>query len=315
MQVKEGKIVIIGAGMVGSAVLSALLSENVVNEIAMIDMNEDKVLGEVLDASHTTAFAYSSNVNIHAGDYKDCEDAQVIIMTAGPSITKENASSRMLLLNKNIAVMNNVMSEIVKYTNEAIIIVVSNPLDILVYYAQSKFNYPRNKLIGTGTLLDTARLRQMIGKQCGVDSKNVHGYVLGEHGESAFITWSKVNVSGIPYDQLESTFDTTLDKEQLYYGMRNVGLDMVRLKGYTSAGIAAACARLLKCIILNEKSVLPIASVIYGEYGLHDVAMSLPSIVGKNGIETILEIPLSDDEKKCLLECEKHIKSIIQSIQ
>lgn len=315
MSIKEGKIVIIGAGMVGSSVLSAVLSENVVNEIAMIDMNEDKVKGEVLDASHTTAFAYSSNVNIHTGSYNDCEDAQVIIITAGPSITKENASSRMLLLNKNIAVMDGVMNEIVKYTKEAIIIIVSNPLDILVYYAQSKFNYPRHKLIGTGTLLDTARLRQMIGKQCGVDSKNVHGYVLGEHGESAFITWSGVNISGIPYDQLESTFNTSLDKEKLYYGMRNVGLDMVRLKGYTSAGIAAACARLLKCIILNEKSVLPIASVINGEYGLYDVAMSLPSIVGKNGIERILEIPLSDDEKKYLLECEKHIKEIINNIE
>lgn len=315
MSIKEGKIVIIGAGMVGSSVLSAVLSENVVNEIAMIDMNEDKVMGEVLDASHTTAFAYSSNVNIHTGNYSDCEDAQVIIMTAGPSITKENASSRMLLLNKNISVMDSVMSEIVKYTKEAIIIIVSNPLDILVYYAQSKFNYPRHKLMGTGTLLDTARLRQMIGKQCGVDSKNVHGYVLGEHGESAFITWSGVNISGIPYDQLESTFNTTLDKEQLYYGMRNVGLDMVRLKGYTNVGIAAACARLLKCIILNEKSVLPIASVIDGEYGLCDVAMSLPSIVGKNGIERILEIPLSKDEKKYLLECEKHIKEIIDNIE
>lgn len=315
MSIKEGKIVIIGAGMVGSSVLSAVLSENVVNEIAMIDMNEDKVMGEVLDASHTTAFAYSSNVNIHTGNYSDCEEAQVIIMTAGPSITKENASSRMLLLNKNISVMDSVMSEIVKYTKEAIIIIVSNPLDILVYYAQSKFNYPRHKLMGTGTLLDTARLRQMIGKQCGVDSKNVHGYVLGEHGESAFITWSGVNISGIPYNQLESTFNTTLDKEQLYYGMRNVGLDMVRLKGYTNAGIAAACARLLKCIILNEKSVLPIASVIDGEYGLCDVAMSLPSIVGKNGIERILEIPLSKDEKKYLLECEKHIKEIIDNIE
>lgn len=315
MSIKEGKIVIIGAGMVGSSVLSAVLSENVVNEIAMIDMNEDKVMGEVLDASHTTAFAYSSNVNIHAGDYHDCADAQVIIMTAGPSITKENASSRMLLLNKNIAVMDSVMGEIVKHTKEAIIIIISNPLDILVYYAQAKFDYPRHKLIGTGTLLDSARLRQMIGKKCGVDSKNVHGYVLGEHGESAFVTWSGVNVSGIPFEQLEEVFHTTLDKEELYYGMRNVGLDMVRLKGYTSAGIAAACARLLKCIILNEKSVLPIASVIDGEYGLYDVAMSLPSIVGKHGIERILEIPLSEEEKEYLEACNKRIKEIIDSIE
>lgn len=315
MSIKEGKIVIIGAGMVGSSVLSAVLSENVVNEIALIDMNEEKVMGEVLDASHTTAFAYSSNVNIHVGDYKDCEDAQVIIMTAGPSITKDSAPDRMVLLNKNINVMDSVMSEIVKYTKEAIIIIVSNPLDILVYYAQTKFDYPKNKLVGTGTLLDTARLRQMIGKKCGVDSKNVHGYVLGEHGESAFITWSGVNISGIPYKELEETFNIKLNKEELYHDMRNVGFDMVRLKGYTSAGIAAACARLLKCIVLNEQSVLPIASVIYGEYGLNNVAMSLPCIVGKNGIERILEIPLSDDEKNYLHECETHIKEIIHKIQ
>lgn len=313
--IKEGKIVIVGAGMVGSAVLNALMSGSVVNEIAVIDMNEDRVKGEVLDASHTNAFSFSNNVNVHVGSYEDCKDAQVIIITAGPSITPDNASSRMLLLNKNIAVMDSVMSEITKYTKEAIIIIVSNPLDILVQYAQTHFDYPRHKLLGTGTLLDTARLRQMIGEKCGVDSKNVHGYVLGEHGENAFVTWSGVNVSGIPYDQLNDVFQTDLDKQALYDNMRNVGLEMVKLKGYTSSGIAASCNRLLKCIMLNEQSVLPIASVQKSVYGLNEVAMSLPSIVGKQGIERVLEIPLSEKEKTFLNHCSEHISSIMNSIQ
>lgn len=313
--IKEGKIVIIGAGMVGSAVLNTVLAQGIASEIALIDMNKEKALGEVLDARHTTAFAYSNNTNIYVGEYKDCADAQVIIMSAGPSITPDDNSSRMLLLNKNIKVIDAVMSEIVKYTREAIVMIISNPLDILVYYAQTKFNYPIHKLIGTGTLLDSARLRQILAHTCGVDSKNVHGYVLGEHGESAFVTWSLVNIAGIPYEKLEETFNVTLDKEDLYYNMRNVGLEMVKLKGYTNSGIAGAAARLLKCIMLNEKSIIPVASVIHGEYGLDDVALSLPAIVGKNGIERILEVPLNDKEMGYLKDCANHIREILDSIE
>ncbi|OCN03969.1 L-lactate dehydrogenase [Erysipelotrichaceae bacterium MTC7] len=300
MPIQEGKVVIIGAGMVGSATLSAVLREAVVNEIVLIDMNTDKAQGEVLDASHTTAFAYSSNVNIHTGDYSECEDAHIIIMSAGPSITKDNVMDRSLLLNKNIAVMDDVMKNITKYTREAIIIVISNPLDALVYYGQSAFDYPRHKMIGTGTLLDTARLRKIIGENCGVDSKNVHGYVLGEHGESAFVTWSDVNISGIPFEDLNTTFGTNLKKKEIYNEMRSVGFDILQLKGYTNIGVAAACARIVKCIVLNEKSVLPISSVPDGAYGISDVALSLPCIVGSEGIDRILEIPLTIAERACL---------------
>lgn len=300
MAIQEGKVVIIGAGMVGSQTLSAVLREAVVNEIVLIDMNKEKAQGEVLDASHTTAFAYSSNVNIHTGDYSECKDAHIIVMSAGPSITKGNTMDRSLLLNKNIAVMHDVMTNITKYTKEAIIIVISNPLDALVYYGQHAFDYPRHKMIGTGTLLDTARLRKIIGETCGVDSKNVHGYVLGEHGESAFVTWSDVNIAGIPFEDLNTTFQTKLVKEEIYNEMRSVGFDILQLKGYTNVGVAAACARIIKCIVLNEKSVLPISNVPDGEYGLRDVALSLPCIVGSQGIERILEIPLTIAERACL---------------
>ena len=196
MAVTEGKIVLIGAGMVGSAILSSIISMNVVSEVAVIDMNENKAKGEVLDAIHTTAFAYSTNVNIHVGCYEDCRNAEIIVFSAGPSIKPGGADDRMALLKQNVAIVENTMKEITKYTKEAIVLIVSNPLDILVYAAQKAVNYPKDKIFGTGTLLDSARFRQMVGHLCGIDSKNVHGYVLGEHGRSAFIAWNLVNVGG-----------------------------------------------------------------------------------------------------------------------
>ncbi len=309
MRMKEGKLVLIGAGMVGSATLNAILAQSVVSEIVVIDANEDKALGEVLDALHTTSFAYSTNTTIRVGNailaqsvvseivvidanedkalgevldalhttsfaystnttirvgsYADCADASIIVMTAGPSI-QAGDNDRRVLAEKNIAVMDAVMAEITRYTRSAILIVVTNPVDLVTYFAQTKYNYPADKIFGTGTLLDTARMRQLIAAQCDlivvtnpvdlvtyfaqtkynypadkifgtgtlldtarmrqliaaqcdVDSKNVHGYLLGEHGESAFIPWSMVNVAGIPVDELPRAFglSAALDKEKI----------------------------------------------------------------------------------------------------
>lgn len=313
----EGKIVIIGAGMVGSTILNSVLSLNLVTEVVVINRNQKKAQGEVLDASHTTAFAYSTNVDIRVGDYNECRDAQIIIMTAGPSIKPGNSRDRMVLLHENIAIMDSVMSSITKYTKEAIIIIVSNPLDILTYCAHAKHNYPKEKVFGTGTLLDTARLRQMIGKECGVDSKNVHGYVLGEHGESSFIPWNTVNISGIPIHQLEEQFhlEKPIDKDKIYHDMKTVGLDIVELKGYTSSGVALSACRLIKCILLNEKSVIPVSVVLDGQYGISDVAFSLPCIISKKGIEKILEVPLDDEGIKGLNYCAKHLDEVLRSVQ
>ena len=177
--ISYGKIVLIGAGHVGSAILDSLLRMNLADEIVVINRNEKKALGVVLDASHTTAFAYSANANIRVGTYEDYKDAQIIINTAGPSIQPGNSRDRMVLLQTNVQVMKEIMTQITTYTRSAIIINVSNPMDILTYIAQKEFNYPRNLLIGTGTLLDTARFNKMLADLCGVDAKNVTGFVLG----------------------------------------------------------------------------------------------------------------------------------------
>lgn len=304
MRIKEGKLVLIGAGMVGSATLSAILAQNVVNEIVVIDTNEDKALGEVLDALHTTSFAHSTNTTIRVGSYADCADASIVVMTAGPSL-QAGDNDRRLLAEKNIAVMDTVMAQITQYTRSAILIVVTNPVDLVTYFAQTKYNYPADKIFGTGTLLDTARLRQIIAAQCNVDSKNVHGYLFGEHGASAFIPWSLVNVSGISVDELPRAFELTaaLDKEQILNETKNAGLRILNLKGYTSSGIAQSVARLVRAIVLNERCVLPISTVLQGEYDIDQVALSVPCVIGSNGRERVLEVHLTDHEREQLNNC------------
>ncbi len=316
MAVTEGKIVLIGAGMVGSAILSSIISMNVVSEVAVIDMNENKAKGEVLDAIHTTAFAYSTNVNIHVGCYEDCRNAEIIVFSAGPSIKPGGADDRMALLKQNVAIVENTMKEITKYTKKAIVLIVSNPLDILVYAAQKAVNYPKDKIFGTGTLLDSARFRQMVGHLCGIDSKNVHGYVLGEHGRSAFIAWNLVNVGGVPLDKLQEVFhlDRPIDKEKLLEDVKGVGIDIVQLKGYTNSGIALSVARVIKCIRLNEKSILPVSTVVNGAYGIQGVALSLPCIISKHGISEVVEVALDDKAKQDLQECVDKLSEIQNSI-
>ena len=180
-----GKIVLIGAGHVGSAILDSILRMNLADEIVVINRNEKKALGVVLDASHTTAFAYSSNTSIRVGGFEECADAQIIINTAGPSIQPGNSRDRMVLLQTNVTVMRETMEKITAYTRDAILINVSNPMDILTYIAQHDFDYPKNKIFGTGTLLDTARFNKMIADICKVDAKNVTGFVMGNMVEPA----------------------------------------------------------------------------------------------------------------------------------
>lgn len=314
--VNYGKVVLIGAGHVGSAILDSLLRMNLADEIVVINRNEKKALGVVMDASHTTAFAYSANANIRVGTYEDCRDAQIIINTAGPSIQPGNSRDRMVLLQSNVQVMRSIMTEIVRYTREAVIINVSNPMDILTYLAQTEFDYPRRKMIGTGTLLDTARFNKMVADRCGVDAKNVTGFVLGEHGGTSFIPWNAVNIVGIPFDQFERQFELPepIDKEQLLAEVKVSGLDIVELKGYTSSGIALSVCRLIGAIMRNERAVVPASVVLNGEYGLLGVAMSLPCVISRNGIERTLQIPLDEEGQEKLKACYEYLHEVIESI-
>lgn len=313
--IKKDKVVIIGAGAVGAAVLNGLAQMNLVSQIVLIDKNEEKAKGEVLDVMHTTAFAYSSNISICVGTYEDCKDAAMIIMSAGPSIKPGDTLDRQILANTNVKIFDSIMTEITKYTKEALIIVVSNPVDILVYKAQTKYNYPRDKIFGTGTLIDTARFRQLLSSKVNIDSKNIHGWVFGEHGAHCFIPWSTVNVAGVAITQVPSVFHISIDLQEIEENTKSVGLNILLLKGFTSSGVAMSVCRIIKAILLNEHAVLPLSSVLDGEYGIHDVALSIPTIITNQGLMQKIEVPLTTIETKQLQDCAIALKTIITNIE
>lgn len=317
MQTKIGKVIIIGIGNVGSAVLNSLMNLNIVNEIVVIDRNRNKALGEVMDASHTTAFIHSSNIVVRVGDYSDCKDAQIIIMTAGPSIKPGDKLDRMILVDTNVKIMCETMENITSYTRDAIIINVSNPLDILTYVAQKKFDYPKEKVIGTGTLLDTARFNRLIADICHVDAKSVNGFVLGEHGNSSFIPWNTVNIGGVPFKDFRSQFalHEEIDKEKILKNIQDSGLEILQLKGFTNFGIALSVGRLVYAIMHNERCVLPLSFMLNGQYSIHDVALSLPCIITSEGIERVLEPPLDEAALRALENCVNKLKAVIRKLE
>lgn len=313
----RNRVVIIGAGMVGSAVLNSLLTLELVAEIVVIDSNNNRAMGETLDAFHTTSFAYSPNVHVRTGDYIDCKDAQIIIMTAGPSIKPGEQLDRLRLADINVKVMNDVMTSITTYTKDAIILIVTNPVDIVTYLAQNHFDYPKEKIIGTGTLLDTARLRRILALKYMVDAKNVHGYILGEHGDSSFAAWSLVNVAGIPVDKLDDYLGNgkALKREEVFTEAKSVGLEILKLKGYTSSGIAMSVCRLVKAILLNELSIVPVSTTLEGEYGISNVALSIPCIITNEGISKKLPVPLNDEELEKLKNSAESLGKVLDGLK
>ena len=312
MSIKRGKIIIIGAGHVGSAILNALLGMNLAQEIVLINLDRDQALGEVLDASHTLAFAYNAGCAIRVGDYPDCADAQIIINTAGPSIRPGDAHDRMQLLHTNIQVMASVMDGITRYTRDAVIVNVTNPVDALTYYCVSRYDYPR--MLSTGTLLDTARMNKMLADRLGIDARSVTGFVLGEHGGTAFVPWNTVNIGGLPFALFEREFGKRIDREALMLDVKASGLDIIELKGYTSSGIALTACRVVSAILFDARSVLPLSVIPHGEYGLRDVAMSVPCVIGEGGVLGILELPLDEAGERDLRSCEQYLRGVCAQI-
>ena len=316
MATQRGKIVIIGAGHVGSAILNSLLGMNLARELVLVNLDREQALGEVLDASHTLAFSYAAGCAIRVGDYDDCRDAQIIINTAGPSIRPGESGDRMQLLETNLRVMASIMDEITRRTRDAILINVTNPVDILTYFCVKKYDYPREKLFSTGTMLDTARFHKMLADQLGIDAKSVTGFVLGEHGGTAFIPWNTVNIAGIPYERFTEQFGLKqpIDREQMIRAVKASGLDIIELKGYTSSGIALVASRVVSSVMFNAHTVLPLSVIAQGEYGLENVAMSLPCVLGENGIERVLTLPLDEDAERGMRGCDEYLRSVLHNV-
>ncbi|GAB6099960.1 L-lactate dehydrogenase [Halanaerocella petrolearia] len=307
------KVVVIGAGMVGSAVTGRLLAQGSISEIVLVDINRDKAEGEIMDYSHTTSYNYNPSANLEVGDYSDCQGADLIVLTAGPSV-KEGQSRRDLAL-QNAKVTREILKKIMEYTTDALIIPVTNPVDI-VTYETVKSGYNRNKVVGTGTIVDSARLMRIIGNKYQLDPKNIFGYILGEHGKSSFVPWSIAGICGYDFETFAQIrdIDVELDKEKITKEVQQIGFDIWKKKGYTNHGIAAGVARIVKAVSLDEEAVLPVSVYLEGEYGIEGVALSVPCIIGEIGIEKVLEFPLAKKEKEKLQLAAQSLQKTIDHI-
>ena len=307
------KIVVIGASNVGSAVANKIADFQLATEVALIDLNEDKAWGEAKDSSHATSCIYSTNIKFHLGDYDGGKDANIIVITAGPSIRPGETPDRLKLAGTNAKIMQSVFGEIVKRTKSAMIIMITNPLDVATYVVSTQFDYPRNLILGTGTMLETYRFRRILADKYQVDPKNINGYVLGEHGNAAFVAWSTTGCAGFPIDDLDEYFHKTekLSHEAVEQELVQVAYDVINRKGFTNTGIAMAACRFIKSVLYDEHTILPCSAVLEGEYGIKDVALSLPRMVCADGIMRSFEIHLTDDELEKMHKAAQSVRSAL----
>lgn len=317
----KNKLVVVGVGHVGSYVLADAMKTGLFAEIGVIDILENVAYGEALDQAQATALTYMNNVDVKSGGYEQCADADVIIIAAGPSVIPdpndpEGEPDRTLLTKMNCEVIREVMTGITKYTKEAIVILITNPLDTMVYIAENEFGYPVGRVFGTGTMLDSARLRKLVADIYQIDPKSVTGYMMGEHGSTAFPALSHVNVSGIPFTELNQYFQATADiqsPEVVKASIISAAYKVLNGKGWTNAGVAQAAVTMAKAVLLDEKSVYPASTTLRGQYGHNgDVALSMPCIIGREGILKQLPIKLNEWETQKLEESISFIQATMR---
>lgn len=312
---KPHKLVIIGLGHVGSAVLSRAIDCQLAADIACIDIKQEVAHGEALDAVHALSCSYVPGIHVHSGSFEECRDADVIICDAGPSILPGQAMDRLTLAKENISVVREIMGRVTEYTKDAVFIMITNPLDITTYVAATEFGYPEGRLFGTGTTLETMRLKSIIGRHYRVNSADVQGYMMGEHGNSAFPAWSTVSIGGVPLRQLDEFYEHegSLDLEAIAQEVVNTAYDVVQSKGWTNTGIAMGACRLAKAVLFDERAVMPVSMPLHGEYGLCDVALSMPSIIGRHGVEKRIPLHLPEDEMEMLKKSSESIQAVLRA--
>lgn len=304
------KAVMIGCGFVGSASVFSLMQSGLFSEIAMIDSDNARAEGEALDISHGVPFA--KPMKIYAGNYDDIENASIIIITAGAN--QKPGETRLDLVHRNIEIFKTIIPQIKQRDFKGILLIVSNPVDILTTVAVKLSGLPQNRVIGSGTVLDTARLKYAVGEHLNVDSRSVHAFIIGEHGDSEIAAFSSANISGIPlknFCEMRGHYNHEADTDEIAQKVRNSAYEIISRKKATYYGIAMSVKRICEAIVRDEKSILPISSMMNGEYGITDIALSLPAIVGKNGVETKVPIQLNENESAKLLESAKCLKDIL----
>lgn len=310
------KISIIGTGSVGSTIAYTLTVMGIASEIVMIDINNEKALGEALDIRQGTPFC--SACSIYAGDYRDADNSDIVIITSG--IARKPGQTRLELAQTNVNITKSIIPEITKYAPNATYIIVSNPVDILTYTFYKLSGIPENRIIGSGTILDTARLRSRLSEYYNINQSNVHAYVFGEHGDSSFIPWSVANISNVPINECQKLIATPgisnpeLDFEEIEQYVRKSGGRVIARKGATFYAVSVSVCHICKCILSGIDTTMTVSTMMHGEYGIEDVCLSTLNMIGHNGIRGKVNVPLTEEEIMKLRNSAETLKKVINSL-
>lgn len=314
MDARYRKVVVIGSGAVGTTYIYALLNTGLANEIALIDIDKKRAEGEVMDLSHGLPFI--PPVSIKQGTYSDCSDAQMIVITAGAK--QKSGQSRTELIQENAMIIKSICFQIGNKQTDAVLVMVTNPVDVLTQLALRILDWPRNRVIGSGTVLDTSRLKYMLSIHCGIDAHNVHAYVIGEHGDTEVTPWTLAHIAGVPikkYCRLCKGCDSQKNHKKIAEQVRDSAYHIIDYKGSTFYGIGLSLVRISGAILRNEKSVLTVSTLLKGEYDIKDVCLSVPCIIGQMGVERIIVGELHPEEHDALKKSAEKLRNIYEDIE
>ncbi len=302
------RIAVIGAGLVGATSAYALMMSRIASEIVLVDVDHERAVGEAMDLNH--GIPYVSNQKIWAGTYDDVKDAAITVITAGAN--QKPGETRLDLVKRNSQILKSVVESVVAAGNKGILLVVANPVDVLSYVAWKLSGWDSNRVMGSGTVLDTARLRHHLGQRFGVDPRSVHAYILGEHGDSEMALWSSANIGNVPLEQFPQYDRAALD--QIFHDTRTAAYQIIQRKQATYYAIGLGVTRICEAILLNQHSVLSVSTLAGGQYGIDDVYLSLPSVVGVGGVQRVLTPPMNDEEIAALRHSAEVLKGTLSQI-
>ena len=308
------KGVIVGTGFVGTGIAYSILNQNILNEMVLVDLNEDKAEGEARDLFDGVSYT-QGNCRVKSGNYSECKDADVVVVTAG--INQKPGQTRLELVDTNAKIMKSIIKEVMASGFDGVLVIASNPVDVLTYIAWQASGLPRNRVVGTGTSLDSTRLRMQIANKLNVDPHSVDAYIIGEHGDSETAVWSHATVGGKPVMDIVKDGEglTEADLEEMYVAVRDAAYYIIDRKGYTNFGIGLSTARVVKAILNNEHAILPVSAYFDGEYGLNDIYTGIPAIVTEEGVERIIELNITEAEKAQLHKSASELKAVLDTVR
>lgn len=312
---RRRKVVVVGAGSVGATFCYALAQSGLADEIVMIDKNEDQAHGQVLDLVHGQPFF--PTVSIRTGSKEDYSDARIVVITAGAA--QKPGETRLQLLKKNAAIVGSIAAEVAESQCKGVMLIVSNPVDVLTYIALKRSGWDKSRVIGSGTVLDSARLRYLLSKNCGIDVHNIHAYVLGEHGDSEFVAWSMTHVAGIQIDKHCDICNkcSNWKQQRLVFEqeVRDSAYHIINYKGSTHYAVGLALVRIVAAILRGQNSVLTVSTLLEDKFGISDVCLSMPVIVSESGVKQVIDSPLTPDEQALLAKSAAILRNSIQELE